>query len=125
MSVQMFICEMSVEIFRHMNSAQDFIDGSRFVENFMSYHKLNGIQHRIDKYDSDKLEDASLSVLLSSEKGDCFVEDVPVNCHCKPQASFEIQIVSFQLFPFLLSWVTVVPCKKLIEQRHDGVDEGY
>jgi hypothetical protein len=78
----MLIGEMHVKILRHMSSPQNLVEFTRFMEDFMRYHKSKRIKVRKDEKKCYKVEGSPGCKLKVFEVVHSCKEKIPVNRDC-------------------------------------------
>jgi len=107
-AIKMLVSEMDIQIFDHMDSSKYPVNFLLFMENFMSSSKLDGIDIWEDHPQSNKVECSYNSKLECAKILKDFPEKCPVNYNGDKYSHLEIHIWFYQLFPFLLCWVSYI-----------------
>ena len=123
MSIEMFISEMHVQVFAHVNGSDESVPEAKFMENFMSDCELNSIQIREDEKESDEVEGALEGKFESAEVRHHLEEQDPIENHGQVKAPFEIYIISFKLSSLTFIRVDKIKSKYLVEKRKEDIND--
>lgn len=119
----MFISEMHVQVFAHVNGSDESVPEAKFMENFMSDCELNSIQIREDEKESDEVEGALEGKFESAEVRHHLEEQDPIENHGQVKAPFEIYIISFKLSSLTFIRVDKIKSKYLVEKRKEDIND--
>jgi hypothetical protein len=123
MSPKMFISEMYIQNFEHMDSSKETVEIVLFVEEFMGGSELGSLKSAEKDENAKKVQYWERSELILGEDIHHFEEENPVNNTSQVNNSFELNVIFFEWLYFLFVGVSPVHADELIEKGKNRVND--